>query len=102
MSFWGFIGTMIAGAILVSIVVAVLSIDSIIDWFREQLGHRHSSNRLAVTVLQSLKKGDYQVVQGIFNSKTQQYESQRVVEAGQIDQRFVAAHNEQGIAVWEV
>ena len=103
MSFWNFLGTLIAGAILASIVVAVLSIDSIVDWFREQLGHGHSNhNRLAVTVLQNLKHGDYKVVQGIFNSASGEYESQRVVEASQIDQQFLAAHNSDGIAVWEV
>ena len=102
MSFWGFVGTLIAGAILASIVVAVLNIDSIVDWFREQLGHRHMSNRLAVTVLQNLQQGDYKVVQGIFNASTGEYESQRLVEANQIDRNFLAAHNEQGIAVWEV
>lgn len=102
MSFWNFLGTLIAGAILASIVVAVLSIDSIVDWFREQLGFSHTNDRLAVTVLQNLKQGDFKVVQGIFNTSTGEYESQRLVEASQVDQRFLAAHDSNGIAVWEV
>ena len=102
MSFWNLVGSLVAGAILASIVVAVLSIDTIVDWFRERLGHRHASDRLAVTVLQSLQQGDFKVVQGVLNTSTGEYESQRTVEASQIDQDFLAAHNEDGIAVWQV
>lgn len=102
MSFWGLLGTLIAGAILVGVVVAVLSIDSIIDWFQEQLGHRQTHDRLAVTVLKKLQQGDYKVMQGIFNTTTRQFESQRTVEASQIDHSFLAAHNAEGLAVWRV
>jgi hypothetical protein len=53
-------------------------------------------------VLKNLQKGDYKVIQGIFNTTTQQFESERTVEASQIDQSFLAAHNAEGLAVWRV
>ncbi|EDL59249.1 hypothetical protein [Gimesia maris] len=102
MSFWSLVGTLITGAIIAGIVVTVLSIDSIVDWFREQLGHRQVSDRLAVTILQNLEHGNYQVVQGVFNTSTQEYESQRTVNSSEVDQQFLSAHNEDGLAVWNV
>lgn len=102
MSFWNLVGGLIGAAIIASIAVAILSYDSIVDWFRERIGNSSTNkNRLAVTVFQKIEAGDFQVVQGVFNSETSEFESQRVVEANQVDRDFLAAHND-GIAVWEV
>lgn len=55
-----------------------------------------------LTVLRQLRRGDYKVVQGIFDTDREQYVEQRVVEAREIDQDFVRAHDQNGMAVWSV
>lgn len=102
MSFWKFLGVLATAAALATVVVAVLSIDSIVDWFQERIGHRSTDDKLAVTVLQHMEAGNYTVMQGVFDVESEEFDSQRVVEATDIDRSFVAAHNEQGLAVWDV
>lgn len=102
MSFWKLLEALATVAILTTIVVSILSIDNIVDWFQEKLGYRRTDSKLAVSVLQHMQAGNYKVLQGVFDTRSQMFESQRVVEARNIDQSFVAAHNEQGLAVWDV
>lgn len=95
-----FLGTAFA---IAAIAVAVLSIDAISDWFRERVQSGVvDRNKLCVTILKQIKDGDYQVVQGIFDSTTRQNIEERTVTARDIDQDFLRAHDANGRAVWQV
>ena len=103
MSFWDLVFGVATAVAIATVVFAVISYEAIVDWFREKLGNSNTNkNLLAVTVMQKLQAGSYEVVQGIFNASTEQYESQRVVKASQVDQDFLAAHDKNGNAVWTV
>lgn len=101
MSFWGWLATGLAVAAAAAVVVAVLCADEIVSWFQERLSRRTvNSNHVGVTVLQHLNNGRYQVVQGIFNTTTEEVVERRVVEAERIDAELRNAHDENGIAIW--
>jgi hypothetical protein len=103
MSFLQLLAAAVTVFALVTVAVAILSIHAIAGWFRERVSSGVvNRNRLCVTLLQQLRRGDYKVVQGIFDTSTEQYVERRVVEAGEIDQDFVKAHDQNGRAVWSV
>lgn len=95
--------SLITVAAITAIAVAVLSIDAISDWFRERVQSGVvDRNKLCVTILKQIKDGDYQVVQGIFDSTTMQNIEERTVTAKNIDADFLRAHDANGRAVWQV
>ncbi|MFM7039635.1 MAG: hypothetical protein ACKO2L_18140 [Planctomycetaceae bacterium] len=103
MSFFELLAAAVTVFALVTVAVAILSIHAIAGWFRDRVSSGVvNRNRLCVTVLQQLRKGDYKVVQGIFDTNREQYVERRVVEAREIDQDFVRAHDQNGMAVWSV
>jgi len=103
MSFFELLAAAVTVFALVTVAVAILSIHAIAGWFRDRVSSGMvNRNRLCVTVLQQLRQGDYKVVQGIFDTNREQYVERRVVEAREIDQDFVRAHDQNGMAVWSV
>jgi len=101
MSFWGWLATGLAVAAAAAVVVTVLCADEIVSWFQGRLSQRkvHTSH-VGVTVLQCLDTGNYQVVQGIFDTTTQEVVERRVIEAERIDADLRNAHDKDGIAIW--
>lgn len=101
MSFWGWLAAGIAVVAAAAVVVAVLCADEIVNWFQERLSSRTvSSDHVGVTVMKHLDNGHYQVVQGIFNTTTEEVVERRVIEAEQIDADLRNAHDENGVAIW--
>ena len=101
MSFWGWVATGLVVAAAAAVVVAVLCADEIVSWFQGRLAGRTAhSNHVGVTVLKHLNNGHFQVVQGIFDTATEEVVERRVIEAERIDANLRNAYDENGIAVW--
>ncbi len=99
MGIWYLLGWIVAGGIAAAAVIALLSVDAIVEWFRGRLSDANR-NVIGITVLEHLHNGRYKVVQGVFNQTTQEVLEQRVIEAEQLDGELLAAHDENGVAVW--
>jgi hypothetical protein len=71
----------LGGLALVAIVIKFLSLDRILDWFRDSQNLKGTDRvNLAFSVRKHLSNGNYGVVQGVFNQQTNQ-----VLEAKKYD-----------------
>lgn len=99
--------------IIVLAAVAQLVIDVVIhllhlafakltEWFVDRQAQIVGNpNTLAVTVAESLRSGDFNIVQGIFDQQAGTFVGQpRRVRAGSADQRVVEAHTGNPVTVW--
>ena len=83
----------LASAVLLGVVVwAIISRQKIIDWFRSR--HRiKNPNEIAFTLNTKLRAGDYEVVQGIFDKRTQSVTDGQTIHSHEIESS-VASGNE--------
>ncbi len=103
MSLFDLLAAAVTFLTIAAIVVAVLSFDAIVDWFVEQIrAGQVNKNQLCVTLLKQIKEGDYKIVQGIFDTTSNQCVVERTVEAKKVDPEFLRAHDRNGRAVWAV
>lgn len=103
MSFWNLLGACVVGGLAVAALVACLSLESIVDWFRERLvGTNVDAERLGVTILRHMRDGNFKVIQGVFHATTKELIEGRVVAACRVDPQLLAAHDENGVALWTV
>lgn len=80
---------------------ALLTISSLVSWFRQFADLMIESDRrdikdrdyLGFTVLKQTKSEDYPVVQGIFAQKDSKVYDARVIEASSIDSQILKAHD---------
>ena len=71
-----------AAAALAITVVAILYYDDIINWFHARNDLKTSdANNIAFTIKERLSTGNYKVVQGIFNKKSNKMVDGQQVEA---------------------
>lgn len=79
---------------------AVLHYDEIVDWFRPRLEDEIDEAHVGITILKHLDSGNYQLVQGIFDTQSEEVVEHRTLEAEEVDQQLVSAHDANGVCVW--
>lgn len=96
------VGLLTAGAALVAITVAVILYwDHIIGWFNQYSSSLEANpQKVAFTLAESMKSGDYKVVQGIFNKKTNELVTARRVTSSQMDEETRRIHADQKLAIY--
>jgi hypothetical protein len=79
-----------------------LAFAALADWFLDRQAQLAANpNALAVTVAQSLRSGDFNIVQGIFDQRAGTFVGQhRRVRAGSADPWVVQAHTGKPVTVW--
>lgn len=94
------IGAAIAG--LVTVVLAILNWDRIIDWFkgREQLKVSDKDN-IAFTLQEKLKDGKFKTVEGIFNKNTNECLDGEVIISEEIDEQLAEVHKNEALVIYE-
>ena len=71
-------------ALLTVVCWAIISYSKIIDWFRSR--HRiKNPSEIAFTLNTKLRAGDYEVVQGIFDKRTQTVTDGQVINSSEIE-----------------
>lgn len=105
MGFWSALGkTILVGAVVVgtaAVVIAVLSYEKFIQWFQQRQGLVQSDKDLInVSFIKRYHNGNYQTVQGIFDTCTREYVEAKTTEVQSLDSRIINAHSEAGIAIW--
>ncbi|MFG2002178.1 hypothetical protein ACGFNU_23800 [Spirillospora sp. NPDC048911] len=90
--------------IVIDVVVQLLHLAfaRLAEWFvSRQAQVAGNPNRMAVTVAESLRSGDFAVVQGIFDQYTGNFVGQpRRVRAGSADPQVSWLHSGNRVAVW--
>jgi hypothetical protein len=88
------------GAIAV-IVVAVLTMDVLIEWFRDRLAQvLGNPKKLNVTVTDALESGNVSYIQGIFDTEEEAFTEARRIKAGEVDDDVRQAHSRHPVAIW--
>jgi len=81
--------------------VVLLTLDIIIDWFRNRAAKiRYNPNKLAVTVAEQLSTGQVSYVQGIFDTSTEKFSEARRIKAKSAEAAVRAEHRKHKVAVW--
>jgi hypothetical protein len=91
------IGALATGAVY----VALLTLDYLIDWFRDRAASVQSNpEALAVTVAQELSSGRVNYVQGIFDQENGSFIEARRIRTDAVDDQVRQAHTGNRVTVW--
>jgi hypothetical protein len=98
------LGIAAATATLTALVMKFLSWDKILGWFRgrQKLVESDKEN-VAFTLTQSLASGNYSVVQGVFNKRTNELfsaDAGQKYEAEEIDDQLKQAHKNNELVIY--
>lgn len=90
------------GALAV-LAVALLVYTDFLGWFQSRLGNKalSSRGRSAVSMLNNLKNGEFETVQGIWNNVTHKVEEGRVIHSKQVDDEISRTHTEGKVSIFE-
>lgn len=84
---------MAAAAVLTIVVLAIIYYDDIIKWFQDRNDIKEADkDNIAFTIKQKLESGDYKVVQGIFNKRTNTVVDGHTMRAKQLDAELRKRH----------
>jgi len=91
-----------AAAALVVVVVAIVFWDDIVNWFqsRNDIKEQDKAN-IAFTIKERMKSGDYKVVQGIFNTKSEEIIEGRAMQTESLDEELEKVHERNELVIYE-
>jgi len=91
-----------AGAAIAAVVfVAYLFWDDFVDWFRQfSTAVESNPNLMAISVAESMQSGNYKVVQGIYNKKTEKMVDARRIVSKDIDEQLKQTHSDSKVVVY--
>jgi hypothetical protein len=97
------IALILAGAAALAVVVlAIVYYDDIIAWFRARNDIKvRDKNNVAFTIKQKMDNGEYKLVQGIFNKRTEQVVDGQVVQTKMVDERLADVHGQNELVLYE-
>jgi len=91
-----------AAAGLTIVVLALLSWDKIIDWFRGRQELKQSDkNNIAFTLQEKLTNGNYKTIEGIFNKKSSEMLDGTTYESKEIDEELADVHRNDQLVIYE-
>jgi uncharacterized membrane protein YqiK len=86
-------------AVLIYIVLLIFSM--LLEWFQQYKYLANRNNNVAVTVKTKLASGDHGLVQGIFDTNTEQFVEGRVIQYDTLDSKTKDAHRFKELVVWQ-
>jgi hypothetical protein len=90
---------MMAGAAVV--VIAYLTYNFIVNWFRNRSAiQEQDKDNIAFTIKENLQSGNYTVVQGIFNRRTEELVDSQVIETKELDNKMSEIHSENKMVLY--
>lgn len=90
-------------ATIAAVVMVVLTIANIIDWFRSRNAITEADkNRLKLTFQERLQNGNFGTVQAIYDEDSETVVAIRKVESESVDEQLREAHSEQDLISWKI
>jgi hypothetical protein len=91
-----------AAAGLTLVVVAVVYWDDIVNWFQSRNNLKVADrDNIAFTIKDRMASGEYTVIQGIFNKRTEEILDGRKMRTKALDSQFDRAHKDQDLVIYE-
>jgi hypothetical protein len=89
----------LAGAVVVFI--AYLTYNFIVNWFRKRSAIKEEDKaNIAFTIKETLDSGNYKLVQGIFNTSTEEIVDYQVIETEELDNDLDEIHSDNELALY--
>ncbi len=83
-------------------VVAIVYWDDIVNWFQSRNNLKVADrDTIAFTIKEKLASGEFTVVQGIFNQRTEKILDGRKMRTKALDSQFDRAHKDQDLVIYE-
>ena len=93
---------LIAAAGISAVVLAIIYWDDIVEWFRSRNNIKQADkDNIAFTIKKNLQSGNYKVVQGIFNQRTEELKDTRVMESQKLDDKLLQHHGGKELVIYE-
>jgi hypothetical protein len=95
--------TLIVAAAMMAgvVVIAYLTYNFIVNWFRNRSAiQEQDKDNIAFTIKENLQSGNYKVVQGIFNRRTEELVDSQVIETKELDNKMSEIHSENKIVLY--
>jgi hypothetical protein len=74
----------------------------IVEWFQNRTALKQADrDNIAVTLKEQLASGEYRVVQGIFNTRTEAVVDGQVLKSNKIDQQTEEVHRNNNLVVYQ-
>jgi hypothetical protein len=91
-----------AVAALAVVVLAIIYYDDIVKWFRARNDIKVADkDNIAFTIKQRLENGDYKVVQGIFNKRTDDLVEGHAMQSEKLDEELERQHESNELVIYE-
>ena len=91
-----------AAASIAVMVVVIVTWAEIIDWFqsRNDIKEKDKEN-IAFTIKERLKSGDFKIVQGIFNKRTDDIVDGRAMQTKELDKELAKHHERNELVIYD-
>ncbi len=99
------IGVIILACKVIAVIIALLIItyQSIIDWFQEQEIEelvQSDMDYIPFTFMEHFETGNYSLVQGVFNKRTEKVVEGRKLQSKHVDNQVAALHRDKVLAIY--
>jgi hypothetical protein len=84
----------------VAIVVLILRLRDIINWFKNRITES-DKEKLAFTIKELLKNGQHKTIRGIFNKSTNKILDAEQIQSNEIDDELAKAHENNELVIYE-
>lgn len=92
----------VAGVSAAAVVVYILTIGMLVDWFRERAARlQFDGDKVAITVIDEMNNGRVGVVQGVFDKSRGTFDEARKIDAAQLDDEVRDIHRDNRVVVWQ-
>lgn len=96
-----FILTALLFKVLPVIVSAVILYNTIKKWFQSRNAIKMADrDNIAFSIKEKLTSGDYKVVQGIFNHRSDEIVDGQVIQGGRLDSELQRAHQDKDLVLY--
>lgn len=98
------IGIIMAAVLAIStavVFIAYLTYNLIVNWFRNRFDIKEQDkDNIAFTIKENLESGNYKIVQGVFNTRTEEIVDSQVIETEELDNELDEIHSDLPLVVY--
>ncbi|SRR5258708_3146043 len=92
----------ITGGVAIASIV-ILTIDEILKWFKSYRNLALTDiNIVGTTIKEAMHNGNYIIVQGVFNKRSQKMVASRKIEAKQLDSELMRRHSSERVVIYDI
>jgi hypothetical protein len=97
----GGLATLILAGLAIAVVISILTYEEILSWFQPRTNLLEKDrNIVGYTIMKHFNNGNYETVQGVFDTSSQQVLESRTIESKKVDAEVAEMHRETGYVIY--